>query len=118
VSRWNPEESFAALVKAFVGRPGVTFGSPGPTNQFGSSALKIDGRIFAMVSAKRLLVVKLPSERVDALVAIGIGIRSAGSRGRPLREWLALEPGSAEHWLEMAGEAMEFVVRKPNSGQP
>jgi hypothetical protein len=36
---------------------------------FGSSALKVHGKIFAMVSSAGQFVVKLPEARVDQLVA-------------------------------------------------
>jgi TfoX/Sxy family transcriptional regulator of competence genes len=41
---------------------------------FGSSGLKVGGKVFAM-SVKNELVVKLPRERVDELVAAGAGSR-------------------------------------------
>lgn len=65
----TPEERFAALVEEFLSNPDVT--PPGGIEGkkgFGSSELKVHGKMFAMLSQGRL-VVKLPKARVDALVA-------------------------------------------------
>lgn len=59
------EERYAELVRAFLGRPGVIQEGTG----FGSSALKVGGRIFAMLSSRGDFVIKLPRARVDALIA-------------------------------------------------
>lgn len=77
---------------------------------FGSGALKVRGKIFAMVSADETFVVKLPRARVDELVAAGVGRRFAPAPGRVMTEWLSMtrEPGTPS-WLDLAREAMAFV---------
>ncbi len=103
------EERYATLIDALLGDANVTLGSPGKKG-FGSSALQIDGKIFAML-AGGTLVVKLPRRRVDALIASGEGHRFDPRRdGRLMKEWLALEPTSEEEWLPLAREALEFVA--------
>ena len=99
------EQRFERLVASFVGRPGVTDRGRG----WGASSLKVQGRIFAMLSNKGTLVVKLPRARVDALVESGDGVRYDPRGGRPLKEWLELDPGSRKRWAALAGEALEFV---------
>lgn len=103
----TPEARFAALIEALLGEPGVT--PPSEGNSFGSSALKVHERIFAML-VRGKLVLKLPKARVDALVASGDGERFDANRGRPMKEWLVLEPASQEAWLPLAREAMKFVT--------
>jgi hypothetical protein len=98
----TPEDRFAALVARFAGEPGVT--SPGPGRGFGSSALKVDNRIFAMLSGGRL-VVKLPRARVAALIAAGDGAPFDAGKGRPMKEWVALDAA----WEARSREALEFV---------
>ncbi len=98
------DEQYAALVETFLSEPGVTQSGRG----FGSSALKIDGKIFAMLT-KGALVVKLPRERVDALVKAGEGERFDPGHGRLMKEWLRLESMDEGTWRQMAREAMEFV---------
>ena len=51
---------YARIVKALLKEEGVSVGAE--TKGFGSSALKVYGRIFAMVDAKGSFVVKLPRE--------------------------------------------------------
>jgi hypothetical protein len=93
------------------GRPGVTFGAEG-TKGFGSSELKVHGKIFAMLSGGRL-VVKLPKPRVAALVAAGDGERfDPRHDGRLMKEWLVVARTSEDEWLSLASEAMEFVAAK------
>ncbi len=105
----TPEERFATVIEELLGEPGVT--PPSEGNGFGSSALKIHDKIFAML-VRGKLVVKLPKKRVDAFVASGDGERFDANRGRPMKEWLVLEPASQEDWLSLAREAMKFVAPK------
>ena len=72
--------------------------------------LKINSKIFAMLSSKSYFVVKLPQERVDALIASGEGKRFDPGHGRLMKEWLSVESASEELWLALAKEAMEFVA--------
>jgi hypothetical protein len=55
------------------------------------------------------LVLKLPAERVDVLVAAGEGVRFDANKGTPMREWLSLDPGSGQSWLLLAREALDFA---------
>lgn len=99
---------FAALAETFSGEPGVDFGQ-GAKKGFGSSALKINGKIFALVSAADEFVVKLPHARVEALEASGIGRRFDPGHGRLMKEWLALGPKASGQWAGLAQEALRFV---------
>ncbi len=99
------EERYADLVRAFLGRPGVTQDGRG----FGAAALKVGGRIFAMLDSRGEFVIKLPRDRVDALIASGGGDRFDPGRGRLMKEWFAVRPASALDWLELAEEALRFV---------
>lgn len=107
----TPEERYAALIAAFRDHPDVTPpNGPQSKRGFGASELKVHNKIFAMLSGGRL-VVKLPRQRVDALVASGEGERFDPRRdGRLMKEWLALAPTSKLEWLPLAREAMAFVA--------
>lgn len=110
----TPEERFAAVVEALLSYQGVIPPADGPGSKkgFGSSGLKIDNKIFAMLVRGRL-VVKLPKSRVDALVASGDGERfDPRHDGRLMKEWLSLDSTSQEEWLPLTREAMEFVASK------
>ncbi len=105
-----PQERFDRLVGEMIDRPGVGYGrdEPGGANRFGANALKVRGKIFAML-VRGALVVKLPRDRVDALVAAGEGARFDPRGGRPMTEWLVLDSGSGLGWLPLAAEAMQYV---------
>ncbi len=104
----QPSDRFARLVAEFAPLEGVV--PPGATAGFGSSALRFEGRIFAMLAHDRL-VVKLPAARVETLVGAGEGGHFDANKGRPMKEWLALSPDSDLSWSELAHEALRFAHR-------
>ena len=99
-------ERFEDLVDQLVGTEGVT--PPQGGSGFGRSALRFQGKIFAM-HVRGALVVKLPAERVEALVRAGEGVHFDANKGTPMREWLSLDPGSGQPWLPLATEALDFA---------
>jgi hypothetical protein len=106
----NSAERYTGVVKAFVGKRGVSAESG---RGFGSSALKIDNRIFAMLASGDRFVVKLPRQRVDALIAAGEGQPfEPRNDGRLMKEWLVVRPGLEARWLPLAQEAFEFGKTK------
>ena len=103
-----PEERFNALVDEFRAIPGVTVpGEPGRRG-FGSSALKVKGSIFAMIAGGRL-VVKLPHDRVAALIGSGAGAPFDAGKGRAMKERLTVTADDEASWLALAREALGFV---------
>ncbi len=107
----TPDDRYATLADALLSTADITLGSAGKKG-FGSSALQVGGKIFAMLAGGKL-VVKLPRQRVDALVASGDGTRfDPRHDGRLMKEWLAVESTSDEEWLSLAREAMGFVASK------
>lgn len=105
----TPEERFDDLVSEFLGLPGVTPPAGSGTGAgFGRSALRVNNKIFAMLVRGRL-VVKLPKERVDALVAGGEGDHFDANKGTPMKKWFALAPESALDWSSLAREALAFL---------
>ncbi len=104
------EERFESLVEALLGYAGVTPPSPSG-REFGSNALKVNNKIFAML-VRGALVVKLPAPRVAALIAAGDGGPFDAGKGKPMKEWLTVEPTSKLEWLPLTTEAMAFVGGK------
>lgn len=96
---------FAPVVQAFAKDRSVNYGG---TKGFGSDALRVNGKIFAMISSKGEFVVKLPKERVDELVINGTGERFDPGHGRRMKEWLVVKRRGAA-WRNFAKEACEFV---------
>lgn len=115
----SADESFAAIVEALADRPGVTPPDAGPTGggSFGSSALRVHDRIFAMVTRERL-VLKLPARRVAELIGAGVGEPFDAGKGRPMKEWVALDPAARDGWLALASEALAFVGRSGPRPRP
>jgi hypothetical protein len=102
------EERFKKLAEELAASPGVGLpGEPGRRG-FGSSALKVNGSIFAMI-AKGRLVLKLPQARVHTLVAAGAGTHFDAGKGQPMKEWIAVTGEDDETWLALAREALNFV---------
>jgi hypothetical protein len=89
------------IIDAFADDPEVSYGGKG----FGASALKVNGKIFAMTSARGQFVVKLPRERVAELVRAGKGELFDTGGGRKMKEWLATDAPS----LPLAREALRYV---------
>ena len=103
------DPAYAKVVRAFARDKDVT--PPKGGTGFGASALKVGGKIFAMMSSKEKFVVKLPKERVDALVAARKGAYFDPGHGRLMKEWLEMSSGQAL-WIKLAKEARAFVAGK------
>ena len=71
------------------------------------SCTKASSGFFAFVRDDEL-VVKLPAERVGALVASGEGTPFVGSRERVMREWVVLRPADAAACAAYVAEARTF----------
>ena len=102
------ETTYSALVESLLLDAHVTLGSLGKKG-FGSSALQINNKIFAMLSQGRF-VVKLPRQRVDELIALGKGERFDPGHGRLMKEWLVVYSTSQADWQTLAQEAKHFVA--------
>ena len=109
-TRTSAEETYERLCQTMLAEPDVTreSGRDQRRGGFGSSALRVDDKIFAMLAGGRL-VVKLPRTEVDALVTLGEGERFTAGKGRPMREWLVVRSQSEYQWLRFAREALAFV---------
>ncbi len=101
----TPQARYDRLCEAFFRRGEA---APSEKKGFGGSALTVNGRIFAMLTRERL-VVKLPKARVDALVVSGGGVRFDANKGRPMKEWLTIDPALEAEWAALAEEALGFV---------
>lgn len=102
----DPTQRFEELVDALLGIAGVS--PPAGGRGFGRSALRVNGSIFAMLVRDRL-VLKLPRDRVSALVDAGEGVHFDANKGKPMKEWLCLDSGSEQSWDALAREALDFV---------
>ena len=98
-------EHFGRIAEALSREPGVTVAEG---RGFGSGTLQVNGRIFAMVSRGRFVVI-LPRARVDTLIASGTGLPFDAGEGRPMKEWVVIAEHAADQWTELADQARQFV---------
>ena len=99
------EGLYGDLVDELAGSAGVT---PPRGGGFGRTALRFQNKIFVMLVRGRL-VLELPAERVDALIAAGDGVRFDANKGTPMKEWFSRDPESDRTWLPLAREALDFA---------
>ena len=112
----EPDPRIAKLVEVFRADPKLravaeTFDASSASRQprkFGSNRLKVDGKLFALFT-QGTLVVKLPKERVAALVAKGDGKPFDPGHGRLMKEWLTVVSPKLS-WSALAKEAHAFVA--------
>ena len=99
------DRRFDQVVDAFAGNRLVTREQ---TRGFGSGALKVKGKIFAMMTPKGQFVIKLPRDRVDELIQSAQAGRFEPRPGRAMKEW-AVVPAGRTAWVALAREAYAFV---------
>lgn len=104
--------AYATLVRRFAAQPRVTVPAS-KRGKFGSNALKIDGKIFAML-VKGALAVKLPVAEVEAASIAGQGEPLSMGR-RVMKEWLLVNEPS-QRWYAVAEQARAFVAG--HGGEP
>jgi hypothetical protein len=99
------EAKFCALAEPMLARSGVS-----RSTMMGLPCLRVDGAFFASCDRRTGdLLVKLPEERVDALVAAGRAEAFAPA-GRRFREWAAIPPARSRSRRALVDEAFEFVA--------
>jgi hypothetical protein len=97
------DRKLAAIAKAFREQQ-----TRGASNKFGSNALKVNGKIFAMLVRGRL-VVKLSKDRAGDLVKSGDGAHFDPGHGRLMKQWIVIE-NDALSWIDLVREAHAFTA--------
>jgi hypothetical protein len=99
------EQLFERLAARFLADPTVDQGTG-----FGSNpGLRVGSKIFAMLRNSDL-VVKLPKQRVEQLVASGAGARfDPRHDGRLMKQWVTIPMRHRRDWDQLASEALQFV---------
>ena len=110
----DPAQRFAALVESVADEPDVQPPDAAGGRRFGSEALRAGGSIVAMLVEGRV-VLKLPRERVEALVTAGDGAPFENGRRRPMREWVALTGDPADD-LPLLREALDLARSRAQPG--
>lgn len=112
-----PEERFQDLVDELVSDPDVTppIATVNGRKPFGADALKVRGKVFAMLSSGQKLTLKLPAERVQALLASGDGERfNPRHDDRQMKEWVTIASTYTGDWLPLAREAKRSSALRRN----
>jgi TfoX/Sxy family transcriptional regulator of competence genes len=97
-------QQFEHISAALLKHQGVEHG-----RMFGSDGLKISGKVFAM-QVNGALVVKLPVDRVQALVNAKQASLFDPGHGRPMKEWVSIATGTAQAWQALAEESLQYVA--------
>jgi hypothetical protein len=109
--RATPKQRYARMAKMLLKDPKIT--QPKRKKGFGSSGLYTRGKLFAALSYRNRLILKLPEARVNEIVAQRKGTRwDPRGEGEGLKEWVTLSPSSKIRWLPLAKEAKKFVASK------
>lgn len=101
----SPAETlFWKLAAQLYADPAVEEGT-----MMGFKCLRVGGAFFATLDHKNdALIVKLPKDRVGALVEEGTG-RPFAPNGRVFREWVSVPQADEAGWLLLLNEAKTFV---------
>ena len=100
----SPDDLFWQLAEALYADDAVT-----RSTMMGFPCLRVDGQFFASLDHREHhLIVKLSEERVNDLVASGLGL-SFAPNGRVFREWVAIPEPDEDAWRDLLLEAKAFV---------
>jgi hypothetical protein len=101
------EEIFDRVSERLVAEdPGLDRG-----RMFSSVGLRTENGKFCAFARRDELVVKLPAERVAELIAGGEGAIFDAGKGRPMKEWVRLQPRDETACMAYVLEARSFVSR-------
>ena len=103
------DELFWTLAQSLLTQPAVT-----GSTMMGFPCLRVNGNFFACLErGTGNLIVKLPADRVDELVASGAGIAFAPN-GRTFREWVACPVPDEAEWAALLDDARAFADARPS----
>ena len=91
------------IAEQYLERPDVDIGV-----MFGSEGLRVRGKVFAFITSRGVLALKLPQQRVDELDG-DAGIARMVMRERAMREWVTVPIEAADRWQPLVDEAHAFV---------
>ena len=102
----NVDMPFASIVQKLLKERGVT-----QAKMFGVPGLKIGRKMFAMWM-KGELILKLPKERVDTIVASKRGKRfyHLFDKSHLMKEWVSIGHKNKYNWVKLTQEAKDFVA--------
>lgn len=100
----QPTDFFHEVSAAALTRPDVATGT-----MMGFPCLRVAGAFFASCDHRTGdLIVKLPRDRVEQLIADGVG-KPFTPAGRTFGEWVLIDDRDEARWAELIDEARTFV---------
>jgi hypothetical protein len=72
------------------------------------NSLKFNRKMFLMLNQERFIV-KLPAERVAALIESGEGLPYDAGTGKQLKEWLIISGNDLKFWIKFGEEAKAYA---------
>lgn len=101
----DPTAFFWETAEKMLDSGGVETGT-----MMGFPCLRVDGAFFASCDHRSGdLIVKLPHERVQKVIAAGVGEPFAPA-GKVFREWVLVADRDARRWFALIAEARSFVT--------
>jgi len=102
-------DRLAAATALAAKLPGSSVGT-----EFGGGSLTIDGKIFAFTSKNDHIAIKLPVDRIEALLGTADAERLTMGK-RTMREWIVISDAGSPGTLRLLREALRFVQSLPAS---
>lgn len=94
----------AILAEPYLERPDVDWG-----RMFSTVGLSVRGKIFGLINRAGRLMVKIPEQRADELVA-DRSVQRMVMRGREMREWVELDYEAGDTaWAALLAEAHAYL---------
>lgn len=104
----SPAGFFHEMSVAALARPDVATGT-----MMGFPCLRVAGAFFASCDHRTGdLIVKLSRDRVEQLIADGVG-KPFAPAGRTFREWVLVDDRDETRWTALIDEACRFVGGQP-----
>lgn len=111
----SPADAFEDVRARYDGVEGVADG-----RMFQCDGLKYGDKFFAAHSRGGEMLVKLPADRVTALIDEGVGLPFDANKGRVMREWMLVRSDCLDAWPQVAAEAFAFAqsLARKGGGRP
>lgn len=103
-----PRDRAIDLLRAVAALHGGAW-TPSDSPRFGANALCVNGKMYAALTRKHRLLLKLPAARVAELLKVKRTERFE-SGGRMMNGWITLAAENVAEWIALADEACTFVA--------
>ncbi len=99
----DPQSEYDHIANLLALQPGVS-----RAKMFGMPSVMVGGKAFAGLSGESMIFKLSGAAHQSALALAGAHLFEPMA-GRPMKEWVAVPPEQARHWLELAESALQYV---------